>query len=102
MGNHAPLFARAGKAAQHFGIGESTLWEWAKRPGFPKPVKMGGRTTLFDLASVARFIAENDAGEDPKAAAKKRALDAGRDKFNAAKRATAPGEGRRAAAAVSA
>jgi prophage regulatory protein len=42
-------------AATFLGIGESTLWRWAKTvPGFPKPRKLGTRMTVFlrdDLAA---------------------------------------------------
>ena len=58
-------FARAAKTASHFDISKSTLWHWAaNRAGFPKPLRVGGRTTLFDLdAREAHFIATDTKGE---------------------------------------
>jgi prophage regulatory protein len=39
---------RPAQAAKYLGIGKSTLWLWAKdRPDFPKPIKLGTRTTVF-------------------------------------------------------
>jgi prophage regulatory protein len=41
---------RARQAAEFLGIGESTFWRWAKaRDDFPKPIKLGPRTTVFPL-----------------------------------------------------
>jgi prophage regulatory protein len=41
---------RPRKAAQFLGIGETTLWQWAKdRADFPKPIKLGPRTTVWEL-----------------------------------------------------
>jgi excisionase family DNA binding protein len=39
---------RVKEAAAVYGIGESTLWEWAKK-GRIKPVRMGRRLTLFPV-----------------------------------------------------
>ena len=51
-------YARPQVTAQHFKIGKSTLWAWAKsRPGFPQPIKAGPRVTLFDLDLIDAFIA---------------------------------------------
>jgi len=51
--------ARPSQAAQILGIGESTLWRWAQqRPDFPKPRKLGPRTTVWD---VPELIAWRDA-----------------------------------------
>jgi prophage regulatory protein len=41
---------RPTQAARFLGIGESTFWRWAKeRPDFPKPIKLGPRTTVYPL-----------------------------------------------------
>lgn len=59
----APRHARPKDAAQHLGIGLSTLWNWAKhRAGFPKPTKVGERVTLFDLNAIDDFVAAQGAG----------------------------------------
>jgi prophage regulatory protein len=45
--------ARPNQAAQLLGIGESTLWRWAQeRADFPKPRKLGPRTTVWDVAEL--------------------------------------------------
>lgn len=47
---------RPRQAAQFLGIGESTLWRWAKeRADFPPPIKLGPRTTVWKIASLAAF-----------------------------------------------
>lgn len=48
---------RPKKAAAHFGIGVSTYWLWVKtRPGFPKPLKVGARTTIVDIAATTAYL----------------------------------------------
>jgi predicted DNA-binding transcriptional regulator AlpA len=38
------------------GIGESTFWRWAKeRHDFPKPIKLGPRTTVWPLDKLAAW-----------------------------------------------
>lgn len=51
-------YMRAKQAAKHFAIGAATLWIWAKKPGFPKPHKVGTRITLFDVAAIQNWIDE--------------------------------------------
>ena len=54
--------ARAKRAAQHFDIGVSTLWLWAKtRPGFPPPIKAGKGVTLFDIAAIENYLLDGKA-----------------------------------------
>lgn len=52
----APQYARAAAACQRFGISRSTLWQWAQRPDFPKPLRVGPRTVLYDVAAVDAFV----------------------------------------------
>jgi prophage regulatory protein len=41
---------RPAQAAKFLGIGESTFFRWAKdRADFPKPIKLGPRTTVYPL-----------------------------------------------------
>lgn len=48
--------ARPRQAAQLFGVHVSTVWRWvAERPDFPKPRKVGPRTTVFDTAELIAF-----------------------------------------------
>jgi len=48
--------ARPTQAAQFFGVHISTLWRWvAEREDFPRPRKVGPRTTVFDTAELIAF-----------------------------------------------
>lgn len=48
--------ARPRQAAQLFGVHVSTVWRWvSERPDFPKPRKVGPRTTVFDTAELIAF-----------------------------------------------
>ncbi len=52
-----PNLRRAKPAAQHFDIGVSTLWLWAKsRPGFPKPIRASAGVTLFDVLAIEQYL----------------------------------------------
>ena len=56
-GEKPKQYARAKKAAAHFQISVSSLWSWAKtRDNFPKPLKAGRRTTLFDIGAIDAFL----------------------------------------------
>jgi prophage regulatory protein len=47
---------RPRQAAAFLGIGESTLWRWVRqRAGFPKPISLGVRTTVFRLVDLAAW-----------------------------------------------
>lgn len=53
---------RPRQAAQFLGIGESTLWRFIKeRPDFPKPIKLGARTTVLVRS---QLVAWRDAQAD--------------------------------------
>jgi len=57
MGEQPKHYARAKPAAAYFGISTSSLWYWAKhRIGFPKPMRAGLRTTLFDINAIDQFL----------------------------------------------
>lgn len=59
-------FVRAREGAQFLGVGESTFWTWAKQPGFPQPIPMGKRVTLFALEELrAWLLAQRVAANDP-------------------------------------
>lgn len=49
-------WARAQHIAQEFGIGRSTLWSYAKKPGFPQPVKLSPRCTLFNREELTAWF----------------------------------------------
>jgi predicted DNA-binding transcriptional regulator AlpA len=45
---------RPRQAAAFLGIALSTLWRWvASREGFPRPVRLSPRTTVFRLSDLA-------------------------------------------------
>jgi predicted DNA-binding transcriptional regulator AlpA len=57
MGEQPKNYARAKKAAAHFQISVSSLWSWAKtRDNFPKPLRAGRRTTLFDIGAIDAYL----------------------------------------------
>lgn len=43
-------------------LGRSTVWDRARRGTFPKPVKLGPRTTAWHAAEVELWIADALAG----------------------------------------
>jgi predicted DNA-binding transcriptional regulator AlpA len=48
--------ARPAQAALLFGVHISTIWRWvAERHDFPRPRKVGPRTTVFDTAELIAF-----------------------------------------------
>jgi prophage regulatory protein len=54
--NQSSCSLRPRQAAQFLGIGESTFWRWAKeRHDFPKPIKLGPRTTVWPLDKLAAW-----------------------------------------------
>jgi predicted DNA-binding transcriptional regulator AlpA len=38
---------RPRQAAQYLGVSTATLWRWVKRAGFPQPLAIGPRVTVF-------------------------------------------------------
>ncbi|WP_244125353.1 helix-turn-helix transcriptional regulator [Burkholderia gladioli] len=54
----ANVTMRPKAAAAYLSIGESTLWRRSKQePDFPKPRKMGPRTTVFYTAELDAYLA---------------------------------------------
>lgn len=54
----SPQVLRVAGVAQRFQIGISTVWLWSKtRSDFPKPRKLGGRVTVWDVAELDQFFA---------------------------------------------
>ena len=48
--------ARPAQAAALYGVHISTIWRWTKElPDFPRPRKVGTRTTLFVLAELIAY-----------------------------------------------
>lgn len=49
---------RPKQAAEFLGISAATLWRWAKeRKDFPKPCRLGPRTTVFEQSELVDFRA---------------------------------------------
>jgi predicted DNA-binding transcriptional regulator AlpA len=47
---------RAKHAAEFLGIARSTLWYWVKtRSDFPRPIKLGPRTTVFPVNELVEW-----------------------------------------------
>lgn len=60
--NAAPKSWRPRQVAEFLEIGLSTVWVWAKRPGFPRSRKIGPQVTVWDRDEI---IAWRDAqGQD--------------------------------------
>lgn len=52
-----PAVMRPKAAAEYLGMGLSTVWRRAKEdPDFPKPVKLGPRTTCFYTTDIVSFL----------------------------------------------
>jgi predicted DNA-binding transcriptional regulator AlpA len=52
-----PEFWRAKDAARALGIGHTTYWEYARREGFPVPMRPSARCTLWRREEVLDFFA---------------------------------------------
>lgn len=39
-------------------VAHSTLWQWVKDGRFPKPVKLGPRTTAWDVSTLRDYFAK--------------------------------------------
>jgi predicted DNA-binding transcriptional regulator AlpA len=51
-------FVRLPAVLNTLGIGRSSLWAGVKTGRYPKPVKLGPRTTVWRVEEVRRFIGE--------------------------------------------
>jgi predicted DNA-binding transcriptional regulator AlpA len=64
--NHRALPARYGRpreTASRYRCGISTLYFWVKtRDGFPRPQKLGPRTTVFDWDAIDAYLASQAKG----------------------------------------
>ena len=55
-------YLSAPETGARFGVSESTVWRWAsERPDFPKPLKLGPRTTRWRLPDLEAFEASQGA-----------------------------------------
>jgi prophage regulatory protein len=46
---------RTKEAARLLGIGVSTFFAWAKRPGFPPPRRLSARCVIYDQGELLRW-----------------------------------------------
>lgn len=37
-------------------VAKSTIWQWVKEDRFPKPIKLGGKTTVWKMSEIQRFV----------------------------------------------
>jgi predicted DNA-binding transcriptional regulator AlpA len=57
---HSPRYGRPKETAARYRCGVSTLYAWVQtRDGFPRPRKLGPRTTVFDWDAIDAFLLEN-------------------------------------------
>ena len=50
-------YIRVGKLATLLGVSRATIYRWIhSNPNFPKPIKLGEKSTVFDSAEVQKFI----------------------------------------------
>ena len=52
---------RAAALAKTLSVSESTIWRWTTEGKFPKPIRLGTKTTVWDLDEVEDFIAKQRA-----------------------------------------
>jgi prophage regulatory protein len=58
---------RPKQAAEFLGIGLSTLWRWSKcrrLEGFPQPLRLGPRTTVFEQSELVGFRDKQKRGDE--------------------------------------
>jgi len=49
---------RTTEAARYLGVSVPTLWRWAReRPNFPRPQRLGPRSSRWDLTDVDAWLA---------------------------------------------
>lgn len=49
---------RAAALEKTLSVSESTIWRWTTEGKFPKPIRLGTKTTVWDLDEVENFIAK--------------------------------------------
>lgn len=51
------LYLSVDQVASRFGVSKDTIWRWRREGDFPKPVKLGGRTTRWRLSDIEAWEA---------------------------------------------
>jgi len=53
-----PQYLRVNQVAKYLSVSRATIYRWIKsNPNFPRPIQLGKRSTVFDLAEIKQFIA---------------------------------------------
>ena len=52
---------RAATLAKTLAVAESTIWRWTSEGKLPKPIKLGEKTTVWDMDEIEAFIAKQRA-----------------------------------------
>jgi len=52
-----PAYVNDATLAQHFGVNKATIWNWVRRNGFPKPIKLSPQITRWKLEDVQAWEA---------------------------------------------
>jgi len=56
-----PRLLRIRQVLEVVPVSRSTIWEWVKKGHFPKPMRIGARTTVWDEEEVNDFIKRHKA-----------------------------------------
>lgn len=51
-------FLRLNQVRELVPVSHTTIWEWVKAGKFPKPIKLGPKTTVWDASSVSEWMEE--------------------------------------------
>lgn len=58
-------FMRPAQVAKFLGTSPTTLWRWVRNiPDFPKPIKLGAGTTVWDEAELIAWVETKKAARD--------------------------------------
>ena len=49
------LYLSAEEVAARFGVSKDSIWRWRREGDFPRPVKLGGRTTRWRLSDIEEW-----------------------------------------------
>ena len=52
-------YMRAKELTKHLSISRATLYKWAKKEEFPKPIKASKRITLWDVEAIEKYLQSN-------------------------------------------
>ena len=49
-------YIRPKRLAELLAVCEATIWRYAKKPDFPKPIKLSSRATAFDASEIHAWL----------------------------------------------